>query len=55
MLGFLLDFIETHLYDPRSTSQFGTEYMDTMKRIRERLGRIDSLGEVDSRRAGGGR
>ncbi|WP_030815945.1 hypothetical protein [Streptomyces sp. NRRL S-337] len=34
---------EPHLYDPRSTSQFGAEYMDTMKRIRERLGRIDSL------------
>ncbi|MEU2916317.1 hypothetical protein ACFYM3_42990 [Streptomyces massasporeus] len=43
VLGFLLDFIPTHLYDPRSTSQFGTEYMDTMERIRERLGRIDSL------------
>jgi hypothetical protein len=43
VLGFLLDFIPTHLYDPQSTSQFGAEYMDTMERIRERLGRIDSL------------
>ncbi|MFJ1556888.1 hypothetical protein [Streptomyces mirabilis] len=43
VLGFLLDFIPTHLYDPRSTSQFGAEYMVTMERIRERLGRIDSL------------
>lgn len=43
VLGFLLDFIPTHLYDPQSTSQFGVEYMDTMERIRERLGRIDSL------------
>lgn len=43
VLSFLLDFIPTHLYDPRSTSQFGVEYMDTMGRIRERLGRVESL------------
>ncbi|MFD7262678.1 hypothetical protein [Streptomyces sp. NPDC059874] len=43
VLGFLLDFIPTHLYDPRSPSQFGAEYMENMERIRERLGRIDSL------------
>ncbi|MGV9693776.1 hypothetical protein ACWDUX_32290 [Streptomyces sp. NPDC003444] len=43
VLGFLVDFIPTHLYDPRSTSQFGAEYMATMERIREHLGRIDSL------------
>ncbi|MFH8574021.1 hypothetical protein [Streptomyces sp. NPDC017993] len=43
VLDFLLDFIPTHLYDPQPTSQFGAEYMDTMERIQERLGRIDSL------------
>ncbi|MET7284676.1 hypothetical protein [Streptomyces sp. NPDC005573] len=43
VLGFLLDFIERHLYDPRSTSQFGEEYNGIMEQIRVRLGRIDSL------------
>ncbi|MGA5522915.1 hypothetical protein [Streptomyces pseudogriseolus] len=43
VLSFLLDFIPAHLYDPQSTSQFGTEYLTIMGEIRERLGRIDSL------------
>jgi hypothetical protein len=34
---------EVNLYDPTSTSQFGSEYLATMERIRERLGLIDSL------------
>ncbi|MBP2579580.1 hypothetical protein J3A78_000058 [Streptomyces sp. PvR006] len=43
VLGFLVDFIRTHLYDSRFPSQFGEEFNDMMERIQVRLGRIDSL------------